>query len=86
MDEHLLKLMERAILRTTGVARRITSGAGHDAMIMAEKVPSAMMFIRSIGGISHHPDESVYLEDVEEAIRAGALFLSDLAEQGKRTA
>ena len=42
----------------------LPSGAGHDAMAMAEKCPVAMLFLRSPGGISHHPDEGVVPEDV----------------------
>ena len=38
---------------------RMTSGAGHDAMIVARRMPAAMLFLRSPGGISHHPDETV---------------------------
>jgi allantoate deiminase len=51
------------------------SGAGHDAMILAQRVPSTMIFLRSPGGISHHPDESVRVEDVENALAAGLTFL-----------
>jgi hypothetical protein len=46
---------------------RMVSGAGHDAMIMAEKVPSAMIFLRTPGGISHDPAESV--SNVEDVAR-----------------
>jgi allantoate deiminase len=53
----------------------MVSGAGHDAMILAERVPSTMIFLRSPGGISHHPDESVRPEDVEHALAAGLAFL-----------
>jgi allantoate deiminase len=53
----------------------MVSGAGHDAMILAERVPSTMIFLRSPGGISHHPDESVRPEDVENALAAGLAFL-----------
>ena len=52
------------------------SGAGHDAMVMAARVPTAMLFLRSPGGISHHPDETVREEDVEAALQVGASFLS----------
>ena len=65
--------------------RLMPSGAGHDAMIMAEKVPSAMIFLRSPGGLSHHPGESVREEDVEKAIRAGVAMLADLATQFQGT-
>jgi allantoate deiminase len=54
---------------------RMTSGAGHDAMIVASRIPSAMIFLRSPGGISHHPDENVLPEDVEAALAAGRAFI-----------
>ncbi len=44
------------------------SGAGHDAMIMARAVGTAMLFVRCRDGISHHPDESVAAEDVAVAV------------------
>lgn len=81
MDEHLVSLIERAMCRIGETPRRIISGAGHDAMIMAEKVPAAMIFVRSVGGVSHHSAESVRLEDVEKAIRAGVAMLADLAAE-----
>jgi allantoate deiminase len=56
----------------------MTSGAGHDAMILAPHVPSIMLFLRSPGGISHHPGESVLPEDVEAAIDAGRRFIERL--------
>jgi N-carbamoyl-L-amino-acid hydrolase len=37
--------------------RRMPSGAGHDAMIFGKKVPSAMIFVPSRGGVSHSPSE-----------------------------
>ena len=37
----------------------MTSGAGHDAMVVARRIPAAMLFLRIPGGLSHHPDESV---------------------------
>jgi len=62
-------------------AHRMHSGAGHDAMIVARRMPTAMLFLRSPGGISHHPDESVRLEDVEAALAAGCAFVAKLGEQ-----
>jgi allantoate deiminase len=55
------------------------SGAGHDAMILAPHLPSAMLFLRSPGGISHHPDEDVLLEDVVAALEVGARFIRSFA-------
>jgi allantoate deiminase len=45
-------------------------------MIMAPHLPAAMIFLRSPGGVSHHPDETVLIEDVAAALRAGTLFLT----------
>jgi allantoate deiminase len=61
--------------------KRMNSGAGHDAMIMATRVPAAMLFLRSPGGISHHPDETVLEEDVEAALNVGRKFLQRLAAE-----
>jgi allantoate deiminase len=48
-------------------------------MILAEKVPSAMIFLRTPGGISHDPAESVLQDDVEKAIACGLHLLDQLA-------
>ena len=56
----------------------MASGAGHDAMIVARRMPAAMLFLRSPGGISHHPDESVLAEDVAAAFETGMRFLEEL--------
>jgi allantoate deiminase len=79
MDSELTKIVERAIEAAGVVPYRMTSGAGHDAMILASKLPSAMIFLRSPGGISHHPEESVNEEDVALALRAGVHLLHSLS-------
>jgi allantoate deiminase len=56
-------------------APRMVSGAGHDAMIVAPFLPTAMLFLRSPGGISHHPDETVLPGDVAAAFEAALRFL-----------
>jgi N-carbamoyl-L-amino-acid hydrolase len=45
------------------------SGAGHDAQILAEIMPSAMMFVPSIGGISHHWTENTSDADIATGAR-----------------
>jgi allantoate deiminase len=67
--------VERAVEAAGYTLHRMFSGAGHDAMILAEKVPAAMLFLRSPGGISHHPDESVLTGDVAAALAVGLEFL-----------
>jgi allantoate deiminase len=46
----------------------LPSGAGHDAVILSDHVPVAMLFVRCAGGISHNPAESVTTEDVAAAL------------------
>ena len=57
---------------------RMPSGAGHDAMIVAEVLPAAMLFLRTPGGLSHHPEEAVSREDIEAALEACMHFLTHL--------
>jgi allantoate deiminase len=54
---------------------RLTSGAGHDAAVMAAIAPVAMLFVRCAGGISHNPAESVTQADVAAAIEVVGRFL-----------
>jgi len=80
MDEELTSALSDAVEAAGFPVQRMPSGAGHDAMVMATRLPAAMLFLRSPGGISHHPAESVQEEDVEAALRAGEFFLRRLAE------
>ncbi len=75
MDSGLVDLLAEAVSATGRTAHRMTSGAGHDAMIVAQRLPCAMLFLRSPGGISHHPDERVLVEDVAAGLEAGIEFL-----------
>jgi allantoate deiminase len=79
LDAGLVALAERAAGQAGYATIRMTSGAGHDAMVIAPHVPSAMVFLRNPGGISHHPDESVAEEDVAAAIHTGLRFLDEFA-------
>jgi allantoate deiminase len=78
LDPALTSALERAVARTGFPVHRLVSGAGHDAMIMAQCCPSAMLFVRSPGGVSHHPKETVWPDDVAAALAAGAEFLAEI--------
>ncbi len=79
MDRFLTDQVEIAIRAAGCTPHHMASGAGHDAMILAEKVPAAMIFLRTPGGISHDPAESVLVEDVEKALDCGMHLLHQLA-------
>jgi allantoate deiminase len=79
MDPFLVHEIETAVSLAGVTPYRMVSGAGHDAMILAEKTPSAMVFLRSPGGISHNPRESVLVDDVAKAIECGLHLLDRLA-------
>ena len=78
MDSTLTQMLERAVASTGRAVHRMASGAGHDAMIVARRMPAAMLFLRSPGGISHHPDETVVAADVDAALEVGMRFLEEL--------
>jgi allantoate deiminase len=88
MDTFFTREIEEAIRKTGCESHRMASGAGHDAMILAERIPTGMIFLRTPGGISHDPTESVEVEDVARAIECGLHLLDQLAsstEFQKRT-
>jgi allantoate deiminase len=81
MDSALTALLADASKSVTGRTTRImTSGAGHDAMVVARRIPSAMLFLRTPGGLSHHPDEAVLATDVECAFATGVEFLKSFRD------
>jgi len=81
MDERLTEFLTDAIEASGLPSRSMISGAGHDAMVMAARVPAAMLFLRSPGGISHHAAESVLAEDVEASLHVGREFLLRVARE-----
>lgn len=76
-DSGIVDLIEKAA-RSRGLAsRRMTSGAGHDAQMMARIAPAAMIFVPSVGGISHNPKEFTSDQDLV----AGANILLDVISE-----
>jgi N-carbamoyl-L-amino-acid hydrolase len=65
MDEGFQAAIEAAAeARCPGKALRMPSGAGHDAQYLARVMPAAMLFVPSIGGVSHHWTEDTADEDI----------------------
>jgi len=63
-DDGIAHLVEHHAGRLGLSCRRMTSGAGHDAQMLARICPTAMIFVPSIGGISHNPAEDTRPEDL----------------------
>ena len=80
MDAALMETLKHSVSYSGYPVHQMVSGAGHDAMIMASRMPAAMLFLRSPGGISHHPDETVLAGDVAAALMTGRAFLEKLQE------
>jgi N-carbamoyl-L-amino-acid hydrolase len=71
---------ERAVAAAGLPVHRMPSGAGHDAMKLAEVMPQAMLFVRGENaGISHNPLESSTADDMQLAIEAFMHVLDELA-------
>jgi allantoate deiminase len=77
-DPALVGAMSRAVAAAGFPVNLMPSGAGHDGMILAARAPISMLFLRSPGGLSHHPDEAVNVCDVDAALSAGFALLGEL--------
>jgi N-carbamoyl-L-amino-acid hydrolase len=80
-DPSVVAEVERAAARLGYPARRLPSGAGHDAQILAARWPTAMIFIPSVGGISHNVREYSRPEDVAAGANVLLQTLLALAER-----
>lgn len=79
LDAELADRIE-AIARKAGIrSRRMTSGAIHDAQSMAARVPTAMVFVPSRGGVSHSPFEWTEWEDLAGGIAVLSEALMELS-------
>jgi N-carbamoyl-L-amino-acid hydrolase len=77
-----LRARVAAVLTAAGIdAPVLPTGAGHDAGVLAARVPTAMLFVRNPTGISHAPAEHADAADCELGVIALAAVLEDLACQ-----
>lgn len=81
MNQHVSDLLTQSVGACGYEPMELFSGAGHDAVIISKRFPTAMLFLRHPGGVSHHPDERVDREDVAVAIDVLCQFVRKLAEQ-----
>ena len=70
------------VLQATGIAAPVLpTGAGHDAGVLAARIPAAMLFVRNPTGVSHSPAEHAEMADCEAGVAALTAVLADLAAQ-----
>jgi hydantoinase/carbamoylase family amidase len=73
LDEGIVNALEEAAQTTGERYMKMHSGAAHDTMCVADRVPSAMVFVPCRDGISHHPDEDA---DPADAALAAEIILA----------
>lgn len=78
-DSALQQALSHAVETVQGRTLSLPSGAGHDAIAIAERWPVGMLFVRNHRGISHHPAESVAVDDVAPALQAYLQAISLIA-------
>lgn len=84
MDETVMAALDRAAEHhLPDKHTRMPSGAGHDAQNLARHLPSGMMFVPSIGGISHHWTENTSDEDIVAGARVYASAVAELLAGSK---
>ncbi|HET7421882.1 MAG TPA: allantoate amidohydrolase [Candidatus Dormibacteraeota bacterium] len=76
----LVKLLTQAAKDAGQRPIELTSGAGHDGVVMSSLTDVGMLFVRCKGGVSHNPAESVTTEDVAVALDVLSRFLELLAK------
>ncbi|TWT87641.1 Hydantoin utilization protein C [Pseudobythopirellula maris] len=86
VDAGLTETLCSAIAECGQEPLRMASGAGHDAVVMAQRFPMAMLFLRHPGAVSHHPDERVERDDVAIGVEVLSRAITRLAEQSKSDA
>jgi allantoate deiminase len=69
-DEGLIELADEAVNEVAGTSHRLPSGPLHDAAEMARLMPTVMLFVKSLRGLSHTKDEDTPEEDIELSVRA----------------
>jgi N-carbamoyl-L-amino-acid hydrolase len=69
-DEDLISLAEEAVNEVAGTSHRLPSGPLHDAAEMARLMPTVMLFVKSLKGLSHTKDEDTPKEDLEMSVHA----------------
>ena len=79
-DERVIEIVERRAREVDPRVRRMPSGAGHDAQMLARVCPTAMIFVPSKDGISHNPREHTEADQLIEGANVLMRVMLDLTE------
>jgi allantoate deiminase len=79
----LTEILSRSVRACQGRCPFLTSGAGHDGVVVSRLTPIAMLFVRCRKGLSHHPDEFVSRPDLKAALTILVDFLRRMAKHPK---
>ena len=80
-DDRIVGLVEETAREHSHSVRRLPSGAGHDAQMLARLCPAGMVFVPSAGGVSHNPDEFTSPEHIEAGANVLLHVLLRLADE-----
>ena len=81
-NDTIVSCVERAALENDLNAIKIISGAGHDAVFINDVIPTGMIFVPSIKGMSHCPQEATAWKDIVKGaeVTADVLLMLDKAD------
>jgi N-carbamoyl-L-amino-acid hydrolase len=80
-DPRMIDLVETTARRLGHSVKRMPSGAGHDAQMLARVCPTSMIFVPSIAGLSHNPAENTSLQDLSAGANVLLHMVLDLVEE-----
>jgi N-carbamoyl-L-amino-acid hydrolase len=79
-DPRIVDLVERTAGQLGLSVRRLASGAGHDAQMIARMCPAGMIFVPSVDGISHNPKEFTSSEHLQAGANVLLKVMTELAD------
>jgi N-carbamoyl-L-amino-acid hydrolase len=80
-DERVVSLVEKTALDHGHATKRMPSGAGHDAQMLARVCPTGMVFVPSVKGLSHNPAEHTDAADIEAGANVLLQVMLELTDQ-----
>jgi len=84
MDGAIAEALAEAAAAANVAAIGVSSWSAHDAMHVASLVPSGMLLVRNVGGVSHSPQEAVDVDDVDAALKVARGAIERLSGSGRR--